>query len=140
MSEHEMNRRRFLARAGVGLGGLALAAGCGPNTKPPEAKWDKPHYEGPEPAPGPFPDDRPNVILVRFGGGVRRRETVSYPDQTYCPFILKELGQKQGVLFNNVEMASRPNVVTNHGQGTLYILTGEYRHYEDIQRQPLADS
>jgi hypothetical protein len=140
MSEHEINRRRFLAQAGVGLGGLALAAtGCGPNIKPPPATWNKPHYEGPEPAPGPFPANRPNVILVRFGGGVRRRETVEYPDQTYCPFVLKELGQKQGVVFNNVEIADKPGIVTSHGQGTLYVLTGEYREYADIERKPLAD-
>ncbi len=140
MSEREIHRRRFLAQSAAGLGGLALATtGCGPKLTPPDVTWDKPHYEGPAPVPGPFPKDRPNVILVRFGGGVRRRETVEFPDQTYCPFVLKELAQKQGVLFDNVEIASKPKVVTSHGQGTLYILSGEYRHYEDIEAKPLAD-
>src|SRR5262249_59190476 len=93
----------------------------------------------PEAQPGPFPADRPTTVLVRFGGGVRRRETVEFPDRTYCPFITHELGGKHGVLFNNVEIASAPGIDTSHGQGTLYILTGEYRHYEDISRKPLAD-
>jgi hypothetical protein len=46
---------------------------------------------------------------------------------------------KHGLLFRNVEIASAPGIDTSHGQGTLYLLTGQYRHYEDISRKPLAD-
>jgi hypothetical protein len=141
MSASPLDRRRFLAQAAAGAGALARAGtGCGPKQGAAEAPhWDRPHFAGPPPAPGPFPADRPNVVLVRFGGGVRRRETVELPEQTYCPFILHELGQNQGVLFNNVEIADQPGVVTSHGQGTLYLLTGEYREYKDISGKPFRE-
>jgi hypothetical protein len=137
-----IDRRRFFAQAAAGAGVMAagcLPAGMGPVEPPEKATWQKPDYQGPEPAPGPFPLDKPNVILVRFGGGVRRLETIDHPDKTYCPFILHELAGKHGVLFNNVEMASAPKVITSHGQGTLYLLTGEYRAYKDITEKFLAE-
>jgi hypothetical protein len=126
------------------MGTLALGAGAGCDPKSQQESeaphtGKKPFAHLPEEKPGPFPDSRPNVILVRFGGGVRRRETVQFPDKTYCPFILHELGEKRGVVFNNVEISSTPGIDTSHGQGTLYLLTGEYRHYEDISRKPFAD-
>jgi hypothetical protein len=96
----------------------------------------------PDPAPvqGTEPYRGPNVILVRFGGGVRRRETVEYPDRTYCPFIYHELYQRHGgILFPRMEIASMDGIVTSHGQGTLYILTGKYDRYEDISGKPFAD-
>jgi hypothetical protein len=134
-----IDRRRFLAQTATGLG--ALATGCVPRQEPDEAQSQP---DGPAPAPvefvGPRPQYRgPNVILVRFGGGVRRRETVEFPDHTFCPFVHHELAGRQGVLFNNVEIASRPGIDTSHGQGTLYLLTGEYDHYEDISHKPFAD-
>jgi hypothetical protein len=141
MSSPPIDRRRFLAHAAAGVGTLAgLAAGC-------EPKEQQPNYEPPDKTdrplanekPIPYPANRPNVVLVRFGGGVRRRETVELPDRTYCPFITHELGGRHGVLFNNVEIASAPGIDTSHGQGTLSILTGEYRHYEDISRKPFAE-
>jgi hypothetical protein len=136
-----IDRRRFLAHAAAGAGALvAGAAGCDPKSAEAPLRPDKSDRDRePLPAPTPYPADRPNVILVRFGGGVRRRETVQFPERTYCPFIRHELAGKHGVLFSNVEIASAPGVVTSHGQGTLYLLTGEYRHYEDISRKPLAD-
>ena len=36
----------------------------------------------------------PNVIIVRFGGGVRRRETID-PAHTYAPYLSKSLIQRQ---------------------------------------------
>jgi hypothetical protein len=126
------DRRRFLGRTAVGLG--ALAAGLSAEKRP--VKSEEEDEDFPEP-------DRsyvgPNVILVRFGGGVRRAETVREPEKTWCPFIYHELARKQGVLFSNVEISSAPGIVTSHGQGTLYLLTGEYRHYEDITHKPLAE-
>lgn len=140
-----MDRRRFLTHTAAGLGALStgLLAGCDP---PPFEASIKPLAHVPEQPPGPFPDSRSNVILIRFGGGVRRQETIADPQRTYCPFILHELAGKHGVLFENVEIANtvkrdgqHEEIDTSHGQGTLYLLTGEYRHYRDITHKPLAE-
>ncbi len=72
----------------------------------------------------------PNVILVRFGGGVRRRETID-EEHTYAPYFCHELA-KRGTLFTNMEISQFEGIETSHGQGTLYILTGRYDKYEDI--------
>ena len=144
-----MDRRRFLYQTAAGVG--ALSAGLaisGAESREPARRLVAASLSGHElPMPvgplDPYPEDKPNVILVRFGGGVRRRETVQFRDKTYCPFILHELAEKRGVLYSNVEIAQLDpegaQVVTSHGQGTLYILTGQYRHYEDVYRQPFAD-
>ncbi len=66
----------------------------------------------------------PNVILIRFGGGVRRRETID-PDHTYAPFLRHVLAQ-QGTLFTQMELDQIEEVTTSHGEGTLYLLTGKY--------------
>ena len=66
----------------------------------------------------------PNVILIRFGGGVRRRETID-PDHTYAPFLRHVLAQ-QGTLFTQMELDDIKEVTTSHGEGTLYLLTGKY--------------
>lgn len=81
----------------------------------------------------------PNVILIRFGGGVRRQETIAYPEKTWCPFVYHELGQKRGIIFKDVIIESSPGIETSHGQGTLYLLTGKYDHYEDITHKPFSD-
>ena len=134
-----IDRRRFLAQTATGLG--ALATGCVPRQEPDEAQRQP---DGPAPAPvefvGPRPQYRgPNVILVRFGGGVRRQETILDASRTYCPVLYHELYERQGVLFNNVRIDPTLQIDTSHGQGTLYLLTGAYDHYEDISRQPFAD-
>ncbi|NNG02833.1 MAG: hypothetical protein HKM95_01870 [Inquilinus sp.] len=72
----------------------------------------------------------PNVVLVRFGGGVRRRETID-PDHTYAPFLAHTLAAR-GTLFRDMRIQSLEDIVTSHGQGTLYTLTGRYDRYEDI--------
>lgn len=121
-----MNRRTFLQKTGVlGAAGLSLSF----------AYQDQPQPQQPdEPEPqGRLPYSGPNVILVRFGGGVRRRETIADPDHTYCPFMYHELYKRQGgLLFPNVEIEAQEGIVTSHGQGTLYILTGKYDHYQDV--------
>jgi hypothetical protein len=43
------------------------------------------------------------------------------------------------MLFSNVDIANSPGIDTSHGQGTLYLLTGRYDHYEDITHKPFAD-
>lgn len=133
MSNAHLDRRRFLAASAFGLG--AFAAGC--DTRPPQAR--------PETEAGPAdqllrrPYTGPNVIVIRFGGGVRRRETIETPERTFCPFIYHELGRKQGTIFPQVEIASVPGVVTSHGQGTLYLLTGRYDRYQDVTNRFLSE-
>lgn len=86
----------------------------------------------------PLPDYQgPNVVIVRFGGGVRRRETID-PEHTYAPYLCKEL-RKEGTLYTNMVLDSIDDVETSHGQGTLYILTGKYAKYKDIGDQLLGE-
>lgn len=135
MSNRPLDRRQFLGLTAV----TALSAGCQEKKYTTSIDDFKPKNVEDRPLVGPpAPYRGPNVILVRFGGGVRRRETIAYPDQTWCPFILHTLGGK-GVIFNNVEIANAPGVETSHGQGTLYLLTGQYDHYTDIYREPFKD-
>jgi hypothetical protein len=114
----EVDRRHFLKGIAAGFGALATA---GPLR----------HAEADEAAP---PPNRayagPNVIIVRFGGGVRRRETID-PQHTYSPFLCHEL-PKRGVLFRNMAIDATLGLETSHGQGTLYILTGKYERFKDI--------
>jgi hypothetical protein len=137
-----VDRRRFLWQA-AGLGLTAAGTSFGFQNReaaPGEAAPARAAEEVAEPPRRDAPPYRgPNVILVRFGGGVRRLETILDPERTYCPFIYHELFRNQGILFNNAEIDSAPGIVTSHGQGTLYLLTGKYDHYEDITGRPLAD-
>src|SRR2546422_9793766 len=88
-------------------------------------------------APAPKPAFRgPNVILVRFGGGARRRETVD-PQSTYSPFLCREF-TRRGTLFKNMEIAQIEGVNTSHGEGTLNIVTGKYDKYKDIENKFLG--
>ncbi len=105
-----LSRRRFIQSATVGAG--AIAGGL------PLLGAPKPTYSG------------PNIIIIRFGGGVRRRETI-HPDHTYSPYLCHEL-TKRGVLFPRMEISSLEGVETSHGQGTLYILTGKYEKFKDV--------
>ncbi|PYK59669.1 MAG: hypothetical protein DME21_12715 [Verrucomicrobia bacterium] len=83
------------------------------------------------------PDFRgPNVILVRFGGGARRRETID-PQSTYSPFLCRELA-KRGTFFKNMEIAQIEGLNTSHGEGTLNIVTGKYDKYKDIENKFLG--
>jgi hypothetical protein len=67
-------RRHFIKGMAVGAG--AIAGGV-----PLLGETRKPDYTG------------PNVIVLRFGGGVRRRETID-PDHTYSPYLCKELTKR----------------------------------------------
>lgn len=78
----------------------------------------------------------PNVIIVRFGGGVRRTETI-FDETTYAPFLLNELS-KRGTLLPNLSIAQLDDVDTSHAEGTLNILTGRYRGYSKVGNQGLA--
>jgi len=102
-----MTSRRELLIAGALIGTMPALA-------------ERPAYSG------------PNVIIVRFGGGVRRRETID-PAHTYAPYLSKSLIQR-GTLFSNMEVSEIKDVTaTSHSQGTLYLLTGRYDVYRDIE-------
>lgn len=79
----------------------------------------------------------PNVILVRFGGGVRRRETID-PQYSYSPYLAKVL-REQGTLYPLMRIEARDGIVTSHAQGTLFILTGRYDRYEDVSNKFLRE-
>jgi hypothetical protein len=82
----------------------------------------------------------PNVIIVRFGGGARRRETID-PQYTYAPFLCRDFARR-GTLFPQMQIDSFTPMVgvdTSHGQGTLYIITGKYEKYKDITNKFLSE-
>lgn len=111
-------QRRDLGR--LALGGLTtLAAG---NVSSPTAAAAR--YRGPK------------VILVRFGGGVRRRETID-PAHTYAPYFRNVLA-KRGVLIPNVMIDELKGVDTSHAEGTLNLLTGRYAAYNKVGSRGLA--
>ena len=123
----ELDRRDFLGRSisgcvaagGLGIGGLAgLPAWAAPVAS-------KKEYRG------------PNVILIRFGGGARRRESIDEKARCYSPYLLHELVPR-GVLFKNM-MIDTAAAETGHGQGTLNILTGKYDKYEDVGKRFLGE-
>ncbi len=72
----------------------------------------------------------PNVIIVRFGGGVRRAETIAERG-TYAPYLRHVLAMR-GVLIPNMTIAQLNGVDTSHAEGTLNILAGRYRAYRDV--------
>ncbi|MDH3583036.1 MAG: hypothetical protein OER86_02345 [Phycisphaerae bacterium] len=128
MTTGHVDRRTFVKgtlaqAAALGLGGAHLAA------------------EPLEPPPTPRPAyDGPNVIIVRFGGGVRRRETID-PQHTYSPFMRHEL-VRRGTLLTDVQISETTRVkdkdvkvATSHGEGTLNILTGGYDQYLGLSRR-----
>lgn len=110
-----LTRRRFVT-ATASLGAMMLAS--------PLARGS-PRYTG------------PNVILVRFGGGVRRRETIEL-QHSYSPYLSRVL-RARGVLFQSMEISNMSDVVTSHGQGTLYLITGRYDKYEDVEQKAFSD-
>lgn len=111
MSTGDWTRRRFLKGAALGAGSVVAGRAFG--------------------APAPLPDyDGPNIVLIRFGGGVRRQE-VLYPANTHAPFFLRQLAPR-GTLYTNMVLDQIDGVETSHGQGTLYLLTGKYERYKDV--------
>lgn len=120
MAPDELARREFLMRSAAGVGALgALSAGrvLGEASSVGAAPLVLPDYRG------------PSLIIVRFGGGVRRLETINH-EGTYAPYFLKELAP-QGTLYTNMMIEQLEGVETSHGQGTLYLLTGKYDRYKD---------
>lgn len=107
--DNHISRRNLIKAAAVGAGSLTLSSAGAVSPR---------SYAG------------PNVIIVRFGGGVRRRETIE-PAHTHAPWLLNSLAPR-GTLFRNVLIDDAAHVQTNHGQGTLYLLTGRYDRLENL--------
>lgn len=105
-------RRDFLRTLAAGAGALALPSGALAEAAP------RPAYRG------------PNVFIIRWGGGARRRESLD-PRHTHAPFLCHEL-TRRGVLYPRMEIEQFKDYQTSHGEGTLYILTGKYERYRDI--------
>ncbi len=79
----------------------------------------------------------PNVIVVRFGGGVRRRETID-ASESYAPYFLHRMAPR-GVLIPGVVIDQMEGGNTSHAEGTLNILTGRYEGYRDAGSKFLDD-
>ena len=116
-----LRRREFLKTAAAGVGGLALG---GLGAVAAEESPARPSYQG------------PNLVLIRYGGGARRRESIE-PATTYSPYLCHDL-LRRGTLFRNMEIAQLKGLNTSHGEGTLNIVTGKYDQYKDIENKFLA--
>jgi hypothetical protein len=106
-----MRRREFLKT-------VALSAAAAPLAAAGNLAVQLPDYRG------------PNVIIVRFGGGVRRRETID-PQHSYCRFFLKDLVPR-GTFYPRMTIDQFQNINTSHGEGTLYIATGKYEKFKGV--------
>jgi hypothetical protein len=104
-----MDRRTFA------LGSLGLAASM---TAPFTAHAQSPSYRG------------PNVILVRFGGGVRRAETIDEA-ATWAPYLRHVLAPR-GTFIPDLRIDKLEGVNTSHAEGTLNLLTGRYLAYREL--------
>jgi hypothetical protein len=103
-----MQRRSFT------LGSLGLAAGL---AAPLPALSQNQAYRG------------PNVVLVRFGGGVRRAETIDEA-ATWAPYLRHTLAPR-GTFIPDLRIDRLDGVNTSHAEGTLNLLTGRYLAYRD---------
>ena len=101
-----INRRRFSFSMGAAAAATFLS-------KPAVAAA---HYTG------------PNVIILRFGGGVRRAETIGR--NSFAPFLMHKLAPR-GVLIPDMRIAQLDGLATSHAEGTINILTGRYLAYAD---------
>ena len=113
--------RRTFIRGVLAGGGLLAASGplSAAETLMADSMATKPAFRG------------PNVVLIRFGGGARRKETID-PQSTYSPFLCRQF-VKRGTLFNDMEIAQIEGLNTSHGEGTLNIVTGKYDKYKDVE-------
>jgi hypothetical protein len=112
-----MDRRRFAAGMSSAVGATALLPA-------PRSTAEPRDYRG------------PNVVIVRFGGGVRRAEVLNEA-VTFAPYLRKVLASR-GVLLPNVSIAEMMGVDTSHAEGTLNILTGRYASYTKVGARGLA--
>jgi len=104
-----MDRRQFT------LGSLGIAAGL---VSAPQVLARPAAYRG------------PNVVLVRFGGGVRRAETIDEA-ATYAPYLRHVLAPR-GTFIPDLRIDRLEGVNTSHAEGTLNLLTGRYLAYREL--------
>ncbi len=71
----------------------------------------------------------PNVVLVRFGGGVRRAETIDQA-ATWAPYLRHVLAPR-GTFVPDLRIDRLEGVNTSHAEGTLNLLTGRYLAYRE---------
>lgn len=71
----------------------------------------------------------PNVVVIRFGGGVRRRETIE-PETSWAPYLANKLIPR-GALVRDLRIAQLDGVDTSHAEGAINVLCGRYRAYRD---------
>ncbi len=114
-------RKRMITRRSFSTGVSATLAA----TAIPGPAQAQPTYSG------------PNVILIRFGGGVRRLETID-PIGTFAPYLTNVL-VPSGVLVPDLRIEKLDGVNTSHAEGTLNILTGRYLAYRDAGSKFLSD-
>jgi hypothetical protein len=69
----------------------------------------------------------PNLVLVRFGGGVRRAETIDQA-ATWAPYLRNVLVPR-GTFIPDLRIDMLKGVATSHAEGTLNLLTGRYLAY-----------
>lgn len=89
------------------------------------------------PAPAKTGYTGPNVILVRFGGGVRRAETIDEAT-TWAPYLRHVLAPR-GTFIPDLRIERLDGVNTSHAEGTLNLLTGRYLAYRDAGSEFLSD-
>lgn len=112
----QIDRRSFLRTSAFAGFATGLPFG-GPVVLGEDSASVRPRYTG------------PNVILIRWGGGARRRESI-HPQHTLAPYLCHEL-IPQGVLYPKMEIAQFEGLNTSHGEGTLNLITGKYDRYRD---------
>ena len=110
-----VTRRSFNAGLGAGLAAAVVGGTASAKTA----------YKG------------PNVVILRFGSGVRRLETID-PSGTFAPFLTNVLASR-GVLIPDMRIEQLDGVNTSHAEGTLNILTGRYLAYRDAGSRFLSD-
>lgn len=79
----------------------------------------------------------PNIILIRFGGGVRRAETIDEA-ATWAPYLRHVLAPR-GTFIPDMRIERLEGLNTSHAEGTLNLLTGRYLAYRDAASEFLAD-
>jgi hypothetical protein len=114
MKDLLFDRRTFLLGSAAASASLLTGLPTLGNT----ATTQRPEYRGPK------------VVIIRWGGGARRRESLD-PRHTCAPFLTHEL-TRRGTLFPQMEIDRFHDYQTSHGEGTLYILTGQYDRYRDV--------
>jgi hypothetical protein len=109
MARSVLDRRSFT----LGMAGLAASL-----TAPLASLAQAKTYQG------------PNVVLVRFGGGVRRAETIDEA-ATWAPYLRQVLAPR-GTFIPDLRIDKLEGVNTSHAEGTLNLLTGRYLAYRDL--------